>query len=220
MVTTVTAGPRPELLARPGLAIIDAPVLTCGNGHPRVRGDSLAVTDKRLSPEIEERIRQLWPRFPEDKVRKVLCLPVLYLASQQFGLVDDEVVNLVAQRLELPPGHVQGVATFYSMINTREVGHYHLQVCTNIGCQLDNAYGVFEHCKRRLGVENKGTTADGKITLTEVECLAACGYGPVAQIAERGRPDIPLYFEKFDIERADRLIDALLEGRVPVELGV
>jgi NADH-quinone oxidoreductase subunit E len=178
------------------------------------------VTAKQLSPEIEQRIQQLWGRFPEDKVRKVLCLPVLYLASQQFGVVDEEVVKLIADRLELPPAHVRGVATFYTMINKEEPGQYHLQICTNIGCMLEGGYEVFDHCKKRLGVDNKGTSADGKVTLSEVECLAACGYGPVAQIAERRHPDIPLYFEKLDVERVDKIIDALLDGRVPVELGV
>ncbi len=178
------------------------------------------MTTNKLSDEIEHRIQELWPRFPEDKVRKVLCLPVLYLAAKQFGKVDEDVVRLVAERLELPPAHVRGVATFYTMIETGDVGRFHLQVCTNIGCMLEGAYDVFEHCKRRLGVDDRGTTADGKVTLTQVECLAACGYGPVALIAEKGKPDIPLYFEKLDQARMDQLLDALLEGRVPVELGV
>ncbi len=178
------------------------------------------MTANKLSDEIEQRIQELWPRFPEDKVRKVLCLPVLYLASQQFGKVDEDVVRLVAERLDLPPAHVRGVATFYTMIETGDVGRFHLQVCTNIGCMLEGAYDVFNHCKQRLGVDDRGTTADGKVTLTQVECLAACGYGPVALIAEKGKPDIPLYFEKLDKARMDQLLDALLEGRVPVELGV
>ncbi len=178
------------------------------------------VTAKQLSPEIEQRIQELWGRFPEDKVRKVLCLPVLYLASQQFGMIDEEVVKLIADRLELPPVHVLGVATFYTMINKEELGRFHLQVCTNIGCMLEGGDEVFNHCKKRLGVGNHGTSEDGKVTLSEVECLAACGYGPVAQIAEKNRPDIPLYFERLDIERMDKIIDALVDGRVPVELGL
>ncbi len=179
------------------------------------------MTALKLSDEIEQRIAELWPRFPEDRVRKVLCLPVLYMASQQFGRVDEEVIRLVAERLELPPAHVRGVATFYTMIETGDVGEFHLQICTNIGCMLEGAYDVLGHCKKRLGIEaNHGTSADGKITLSEVECLAACGYGPVAQIAQKGKPDIPLYFEKLDKERVDAILDALLEGRVPVELGV
>jgi NADH-quinone oxidoreductase subunit E len=84
---------------------------------------------------------------------------------------------------------------------------------------LEGAYDVFDHCKRRLGVQNRGTTKDDNVTLSEVECLAACGFGPVAQIAERGKPEIPLYFENLDVAKADAILDALAEGKVPTELG-
>ncbi|MEM7151246.1 MAG: NAD(P)H-dependent oxidoreductase subunit E [Myxococcota bacterium] len=177
------------------------------------------MTNKQLSPEIEARIQQLWPRFPPENAAKALCIPVLYLAQQQFGMVDDEVVDLVAERLELPAAQVRGTATFYTMFNKKPVGRFHLQVCTNIGCQITGAYEVFSHCKQRLGVENHGTTDNDNVTLSEVECLAACGYGPVAQIAERGKPDIPFYFENLDLERIDEILDALDDGRVPTELG-
>jgi NADH-quinone oxidoreductase subunit E len=178
------------------------------------------VSGKQLSPEIEARIVQLWTRFPEGRAGKALCLPVLYLAQEQFGHVDAEVCDAVAARLGLTAAHVTGVATFYFMINKTRPGRFHLQLCTNIGCQLVGAYELFDECKRRLGVENKGTTADDSITLTEVECLAACGFGPVAQIAERGKPDIPLYFENLDSKKMNEILDALAAGRVPTELGV
>jgi len=186
--------------------------------HPSFRARK-AVPGQELSPQIEARIQQLWSRFPEGRAGKALCLPVLFLAQEQFGHVDAEVVDIVAKRLGLVPAHVTGVATFYFMLNQTRPGRFHLQICTNIGCQLVGAYDVFDRCKQRLGISNKGTTADGNITLTEVECLAACGYGPVAQIAERERPEIPLYFENLDNKRIDAILDALAEGRVPTELG-
>lgn len=178
------------------------------------------MTDKQLSPEIEARIQTLWPRFPEGAAGKALTLPVLYLAQEQFGMIDQEVVDLVAVRLEVPASHVKGVATFYTMLNKKPVGRFHLQICTNIGCMLEGAYEVFDHCKRRLGIhQNHGTSADGNVTLSEVECLAACGYGPVAQIAERQKPEIPLYFENLTREKIDQILDALERGEVPETLG-
>lgn len=177
------------------------------------------MTTKQLSPEIEARIQELWPRFPPQNAAKALCIPVLQLAQQQFGMIDDEVIDLVAARLSLPAAHVKGTATFYTMFNKKPVGRYHLQICTNIACQITGAYGVFDRCRKRLAVENHGTTADGSVTLSEVECLAACGYGPVALISERGAADIPLYFENLDLDRIEKILDALAEGRVPVELG-
>jgi NADH-quinone oxidoreductase E subunit len=176
------------------------------------------VTAKQLSPEIEARIQQMWPRFPADAAGKALTLPVLALAQEQFGHIDQEVMDLVAVRLGVPASHVKGVTTFYTMFSDRPLGRYHLQICTNIACMLEGGYKVFDRCKQRLGVQNRGTSADGNVTLSEVECLAACGYGPVAQIAHEGR-DVPLYFENLTTERIDQILDALANGRVPTELG-
>jgi NADH-quinone oxidoreductase subunit E len=173
----------------------------------------------QLPPEIEERIQKLWPRFPAEEAGRALTLPVLSWAQETFGLVNSDVVDLVAKRLGVTAAHVKSTATFYTMLNKRQVGRFHLQICTNIGCMLEGGYEVFNHCRRRLGVNNRETSADGQITLSEVECLAACGYGPVAQIAERGKPDIPLYFENLDIGRVNQILDALQEGRIPAELG-
>lgn len=177
------------------------------------------MPSKQLSPEIEARIEELRPRFPAEHADKAMCIPVLTAAQEQFGVVDDEVCDLVAKALNLPAAHVLGVATFYTMYNKKPVGRFHLQVCTNIGCQILGAYDVLAQCKRRLGVGNHGTTEDDNITLSEVECVAACGYGPVAQLAERCKPDIPLYFENLDAGRTEELLNALEEGRVPTELG-
>ncbi|MEM6295802.1 MAG: NAD(P)H-dependent oxidoreductase subunit E [Myxococcota bacterium] len=177
------------------------------------------VTAKQLPPEIEAWIEDRWSRFPEGAAGKALTLGALYMAQEAFGSIDATVIDAVAARLGVTPAHVRGVATFYTMINDRPVGKYHLQVCTNIGCMLEGAYERFDQCKARLGVGNKETTADGNVTLSEVECLAACGYGPVAQIAERGKPEIPLYFEHLDATKVDAILDALAQGRVPTELG-
>ncbi len=177
------------------------------------------MTAKQLTPEIEAWIEQRWSRFPEDAAGKALTLGALYKAQEAYGHVDPEVIDLIAARLGVTPAHVRGVATFYTMINQKQVGRYHLQVCTNIGCMLEGAYEVFDRCKARLGVGNKETSNDGNVTLSEVECLAACGYGPVAQIAERGKPEIPLYFENIDEAKIDQILDALADGRVPTELG-
>ena len=177
------------------------------------------MTGKQLSPEIEARIAELRPRFPPEHANKAMCIPVLWMAQKQFGYVDDEVCNVVAAALDLPAAHVLGVATFYTMFNKKPVGRYHLQLCTGIGRQILGAYDVFAQCKRKLGIGNHGTTDDDNITLSEVECIAACGYGPAAQIAERQKPDIPLYFEDLDAEKMDKILEALEQGRVPTELG-
>jgi len=94
------------------------------------------------------------------------------------------------------------VASFYTMIHTKPVGRYVLQVCTNISCMLSDAGGILDHLKAKLGVRPGETTPDGKYTLLEVECLGSCGTSPVMQINDD-------YYEELTPEKIDRILDGL-----------
>lgn len=132
-----------------------------------------------FSKESEERIEKLLPKYP---TKMAACLPLLWLAQEDFGWISEDAMRLVADRLELPLTHVYGVATFYTMYNKKPVGHYHVQVCTNISCMICGGYEVFDAFSRELGVQNGQTTGDKLFTLQEVECLAACGGAVAVQI--------------------------------------
>ena len=77
---------------------------------------------------------------------------------------------------------VRSVLSYYSLLRTKPVGKYHLQVCTNISCMLRGGNELFEHCKKALGIENKQTTADGIFSVEEVECIGACSWAPAMQV--------------------------------------
>lgn len=134
-----------------------------------------------FSPQSMERIRALLPKYPD---RQAACLPVLWIAQEEFGWISDEAMQLVADTLELSLTHVYGVVTFYTMFKRRPVGKYHVQICTNIACMLRDGYQVLERFEKALGIRRGETTPDGTFTLNEVECLAACGNGPCVQINE------------------------------------
>ena len=152
-----------------------------------------------LSPSAREKLRAIVGRYPD---KMAACLPALHLAQQEFGTTSAEVCDAVARELGLPPAHVWGVATFYTMYNKQPVGKYHVQVCTNVSCMLLGGYGVLRHLERVLGVRAGQTTADGKFTLAEVECLAACGTAVCIQVNEE-------YSEGMDAAKAERLIEEL-----------
>jgi len=162
---------------------------------------ALRFTDKDMK-DIEA-ICQLYP----DK--KAATLPVLHLAQKRFGFVSEEAVRVVAEALGLPVSHVLNVATFYTMYNKKEVGKYHVQVCTNISCALMGAREIFQHLKRKLDVDSGEITKDGLFTLQEVECLGSCGTAPTIQINEQ-------YFENMTVEKTDALIESLKKGEIDV----
>jgi NADH-quinone oxidoreductase E subunit len=134
-----------------------------------------------FNEENQARVKKILSRYPN---QMAACLPVLYVAQHQFGYLPQEALDLVAATLDLPPSHVYGVATFYTMFDKKKVGTYHVQVCTNVSCMLCGAYDVVGRLKKKLGIEPGQTTADGHFTLTEVECLAYCGTAPAVQVNE------------------------------------
>ena len=141
---------------------------------------------------------RLLGRYPN---REAAILPTLYLAQREFGHLSDEAILYVADLLGFTPARIYGVATFYTMYNKKPVGKYHLQVCRNLSCSLMGAEHLIEHVARKIGVKPGETTADGKFTLSTVECLGSCGTAPVMQVNDD-------YYENLTEES----IDAILEG--------
>lgn len=135
-----------------------------------------------FSSEAQQKITHLLSRYPQ---KQAACLPVLHLAQEEFGYLSDEALNLVAATLEVPPAHVWGVATFYTMFHRQPTGKHALRVCTNVSCQLRGADAVLEALESKLGCRRGENTADGEFTLIEEECLAACADAPCLIAGER-----------------------------------
>ncbi|RMD84445.1 MAG: NAD(P)H-dependent oxidoreductase subunit E [Candidatus Dadabacteria bacterium] len=134
-------------------------------------------------------------------------MAVLWLAQREFGWVGPEVQAYVAELMELPLAWVEGVASFYTMYYRRPMGKHHVQVCTNLSCQLRGAEEVLSAVRRKLDIEPGETTPDGKFSLDRVECLGSCGTAPVIQLGSGP------YFENMDVEKALELIDKLAAGK-------
>lgn len=113
---------------------------------------------------------------------KSKLIPTLALAEREFGYLSREVIEYVAQLMELTPAKVMEVASFYTMLHKKPVGKHEIQVCLNISCALMKSRQLFDHLKERLRVEDQGLTEDKKFTLTRVECLGACDKAPAIRI--------------------------------------
>lgn len=122
------------------------------------------------------RIRQRYP------TALAALIPTLFVAQREFGWLSDDVLELVSQTLGVPATKVRSTATFYTMLNKEPVGRFHVQICKNISCYLRNSDAVTHAWESELGIGCGESTEDGTFTLTEVECLAACGRAPVVQI--------------------------------------
>lgn len=133
-----------------------------------------------FSAKAEERLRKLLTRYP---TKQAALLPTLWIAQEEWGWISREAVDYVASRLGLTSAFVWGVVTFYTMYNRAPVGKHLIQVCTSISCHLNGAEEVFHECRKKLGGLKPGeTSADGKFTVVEVECLAQCDKAPAVMV--------------------------------------
>ncbi|CAM3827733.1 NADH-quinone oxidoreductase subunit NuoE [Polynucleobacter antarcticus] len=114
---------------------------------------------------------------PEHKQSAVMAC--LIAAQTELGWVSPEVIETVAQILEMPTIAVDEVATFYNMYDTKQIGKYKLVICTNLPCQLKHGETAANHLKETLGISYNETTPCGTFTLKEGECMGACGDSPV-----------------------------------------
>ena len=136
-----------------------------------------------LEEKIVERIKkEIMPEYPS---KESVILPALWEVQKTKGWISDEAVYELAEVLEVAPGRIFDSLTFYTMFQRKPVGRYHIQVCTNVSCDLLGARAVVEEFKKHLGIEVGETTRDGAFTLSTVECLGACGEAPVVQINEK-----------------------------------
>lgn len=161
-----------------------------------------------FSAENVAKAQAIVAKYPKGKQQSAL-LPLLDLAQRQNkGWLSRAALEHVAAFLGLAPIRVYEVATFYTMFNLRPVGQHHVQVCTTTPCWLRGSDQVVDACKKRLGVDVGETTPDGKFTLSEVECLAACVNAPVAWIGDD-------FYEDLDGASMTRLLDDIAAGKKP-----
>jgi NADH-quinone oxidoreductase subunit E len=140
-----------------------------------------------LTDENRQRARDLIALYPESRSA---LIPMLHIAQEQEGYLTDEVMQHVAELLELTPAEVRGTASFYDMFHFEPVGTYLVAICTNVACMLAGAYELLEHAEESLGVAHGQTTLDGMFTVEDFECLALCGNAPCLTVNWRFFGDV------------------------------
>ena len=170
------------------------------NSDPRAQGawrdlpaDAVSRFDAELAPILK--------RYPEDR-RASAMIPALRIGEHIFGYLSPAVMALAAERLGTTPARAEEVATFYVMFNTKPVGRHVVEVCTNVSCCLTGADRIFGALRQKLGVDNGGTTPDGRITLREVECLGSCGTAPAMLVDEN-------MHERLTLQKVESILGSL-----------
>ena len=156
-----------------------------------------------LTAESRAHIDHWLAKFPPDQKKSAVLSALQVAQEQNGGWVTSELMDAVADYLDMQPIEVYEVSTFYSMIEIEPVGRNMVAVCTNLSCMLCGAETIVEHVEKKLGVKLGETTPDGRITLKlEEECLAACAGGPMMTVNGH-------YKENLTPEKVDEILDAL-----------
>lgn len=160
--------------------------------------------------EHKDEIADILSRYP---VMRSALIPLLYVAQRDQGYVTESAMQEIAHLLRLTPPQVYETITFYTMFNLKPVGKFHIQVCKSLMCALVGSDTVIEWIKVKLGIAPGESTADGLFSLSVVECLAACGTGPMMQINED-------YYEQLTEGKLDRILaDLRSTGTSPLKSG-
>ena len=156
-----------------------------------------------LSAHVREEIDRWTARFPEGRHRSALIGALHAAQHENEGHLTVEILNGVADYMDLPTIQVYEVATFYSMFQTRPVGRHNVAICTNVSCMLRGADEIVGQVEEKLGIELGESTEDGRIFLkNEEECLAACCGAPMMMVDHK-------YYENLTPEMVDEILDGL-----------
>ena len=155
-----------------------------------------------LSVSSLEKIQAQVAKYPPDQKQSAV-MSALIIAQDEKGWLSTETMDDVARVLGMPPVAVYEVATFYSMYNLKPTGKYKLTLCTCLPCGLQGALAAGDHLREKLGVEFNETTADGRFTLKEGECMGACAMAPVILVNNKKMHDF------MSDEKIDKLLDSL-----------
>lgn len=156
-----------------------------------------------LSDHVKEEIEHWKTRFPEDRQRSAVLAALHAVQHENQGYLTPELMNAVAEYLDLPAIQVYEVGSFYSMFQTKPVGRNDVAICTNVSCMLRGAEEIVEHVENKLGIKTGDSTPDGRIFLKkEEECLAACCGAPMMMVNHE-------YHENLTKEMVDKILDGL-----------
>lgn len=151
---------------------------------------------KHLIPEFET-----WKKRYPAGWESSLVIPCCRRIQEERGFVSDNDIAELTEYLGVPRIQIEEVLAFYTQFRRQPIGQWHVQLCHNVSCAMRGSEGLLVHLRERLGVAPGHTTADGKFTLSTVECLASCGTAPMMMVNDT-------YYENLDAPKVDALLDA------------
>lgn len=166
------------------------------------RQEQVTKGEPLLTEEMKTHLREKYfPRYP---TKRAVLLPALHHVQHEYGWIPTQALQEIAEFLELAPAEVLDTASFYEEYWLKPKGKYLIQVCRSLSCEICDSRKLTDHVMKKYGIDVGETSADGRFTLVELECLGACGTAPVAGINDT-------LHEELTVEKLQQIIDGLPE---------
>lgn len=163
----------------------------------------MSENNKLISGHAREVIDGWIAKYPPERKQSAVLAALREVQHENQGYLTTELMDAVADYLDMDPIAVYEVASFYSMLETEKVGRHSVSICKNISCMLRGSHELVEHTEKRLGIKTGETTEDGRIFLKEEEeCMAACCGAPMMMVDH-------VYYENLTPEKIDEILDGL-----------
>ena len=161
------------------------------------------ATTYRISAHAREEIEHWLTKYPSDQRQSAVLAALRAVQHENNGFLTTAMLDAVAEYLGMPQIAVYEIASFYSMFETKPVGHHSISICTNISCLLCGAEEIVDYIQKKLGIKIGESTRDGRFYLKqEEECLAACCAAPMMMVDH-------IYYENLTREKVDKILDQL-----------
>jgi NADH-quinone oxidoreductase subunit E len=170
------------------------------HGEPAPVPEPSAVEVPRALAQV---IRRAMKRYPE---KRSAAIPALWAVQRRYGWCTPEGIEQAAAVMQVTPGYLESVASFYDLFHLEPQGEHQVLVCTNISCWLRGADKLLERFSEAAGIDGQGSSEDGKLFVRGFECLGACDIAPMASIDER-------YYGPLNEEDAEAAVEQLRAGR-------
>jgi NADH-quinone oxidoreductase subunit E len=151
---------------------------TIDRNQPAIDSDAAPA----LSEAVRDKIRTFFDRY---ETKRAVLLPALHIVQNTLGHVSWQAMTEIAELLEIPPSEVMDTISFYTQFWIHPKGKKVITVCRSISCEVMGSNAVLAEIKKQLGIDEHGTTTDGKYSLITEECLAGCDHAPCLTINEK-----------------------------------
>ena len=155
-----------------------------------------------ITAESRADIDQWVAKYPVEHKRSAVMAALRIVQDQNGGWINSDLIDAVAEYLDMTSIAVYEVASFYSMYELKPVGRHKICLCTNVSCMICGSDNILDYLKQRLGIGFGETTPDGRFSLKEVECLGACGGAPMMQIHNK-------FYENLTSDKIEEILAGL-----------